>query len=99
MYRESIERTGLMLYFRLPRAAFISCKKTLFEHAISMQELFSQILDLLDKRDPRVMSILEHAKSNPIANNRKPLVFTNPNAIYSALKRLSPLKNKAEDTN
>ena len=52
MYRESIERTGLMLYFRLPRAAFISCKKTLFEHAISMQELFSQILDLLDKRDP-----------------------------------------------
>ena len=48
----------------------------------------------MENNDPRMRSILETAKTNKLANNKKQLVFTNPKAIYAALGSKNPLKDK-----
>lgn len=48
----------------------------------------------MENNDPRMKSILETAKTNKFANNKKQLVFTNSKAIYAALEQNSPFRKK-----
>lgn len=49
---------------------------------------------MMENNDPRMKSILETAKTNKFANNKKQLVFTNSKAIYAALEQNSPFRKK-----
>ena len=68
----------------------------LFENGVSLQELFSQIIVMMENNDPRIKSILESAKQDKYANRKKHLVFTNPKAVYAALGQVDPLKDNKE---
>jgi hypothetical protein len=94
MITEQLERTKIGLWLALPRTALVACRRLLFENGVSLQELFSQIIVMMENNDPRMKSILETAKTNKFANNKKQLVFTNSKAIYAALEQNSPFKKK-----
>jgi hypothetical protein len=94
LIKEYEERSRIGLWLALPKASLVACRRLLFEHGVSLQELFSQIIIMMENNDPRMRSILETAKTNKLANNKKQLVFTNPKAIYAALGSKNPLKDK-----
>lgn len=94
MIKEYEERSRIGLWLALPKSALVACRRVLFEHGISLQELFSQIIVMMENNDPRIKGILEAAKTNKLANNKKQLVFTNSKAIYAALGSKNPLKDK-----
>lgn len=94
MITESLERTQIALWLALPKSSLVACRKLLFENGVSLQEMFSQIIVLMENNDPRIKSILETAKTNKFANNKKQLVFTSSKAIYAALEQNSPLRKK-----
>jgi hypothetical protein len=94
MITEHEERRKIHLWLALPKASLIAVRRILFEKGVSLQELITQVLVMLENKDPRIVSILESAKTNKYANNKKQLVFTNPKAIYAALESKNPLKNK-----
>jgi hypothetical protein len=88
------ERIKFGLWFLLPKQSLIACKRYLFEHGISLQEFFSQAIMMVENKDPAIKPLLEAAKSNRLANNKKQMVFTNSKSIYNALESKNPLKNK-----
>ena len=96
MLTEFEERTRIGLWLALPKASLIACRKMLFENGVSLQELFSQIIVMMENNDPRIKSILELAKTEKFANRKRKLIFTNPKAIYAALNEKDPLKNSKE---
>lgn len=96
MITEFEERTRIGLWLALPKASLIACRKMLFENGVSLQELFSQIIVMMENKDPRIKSILESAKADKFANRKKQLVFTNSKAVYAALGQLDPLKDNKE---
>lgn len=94
MITEHEERKRISLWLALPKESLIACRRLLFEKGVSLQELFAQVIIMLENKDPRIISILETAKTNKYANNKKQLVFTNPKSIYAALECKNPLKDK-----
>lgn len=96
MISEFEERTRVGLWLALPKASLIACRKMLFEHGVSLQELFSQIIVMMENKDPRIKNVLEEAKTNKFANKKKQFVFTNPKALYAALGEKDPLKDNKE---
>lgn len=96
MIKEFEERTRIGLWLALPKASLVACRKLLFENGVSLQELFSQIVVMMENKDPRIKSILESAKNEKFANKKRQLVFTNPKAIYAALGQNDPLKKTKE---
>jgi hypothetical protein len=96
MINELEERTRIGLWLALPKASLVACRKLLFENGVSLQELFSQIIVMMENKDPRIKGILESAKTDKYANKRRQLVFTNPKAIYAALGQKDPLKDNKE---
>ncbi len=96
MIKEFEERTRIGLWLALPKASLVACRRMLFENGVSLQELFSQIIVMMENKDPRIKSILESAKTEKFANKKRQLVFTNPKAIYAALGENDPLKDKKE---
>lgn len=96
MITEFEERTRIGLWLALPKASLVACRKMLFENGVSLQELFSQIIVMMENNDPRIKSILESAKQDKYANRKKHLVFTNPKAVYAALGQVDPLKDNKE---
>lgn len=96
LIKEFEERASVSLWLALPKASLIACRRLLFEHGISLQEFFSQIVVMVENKDPRIKSIIDSAKTNKFANKKKQLVFTNSKTIYAALERNNPLKNKEE---
>lgn len=94
MISEFEERTRIGLWLALPKASLVACRKMLFENGVSLQELFSQIIVMMENKDPRIKSILESAKTEKFANKKRQLVFTNSKSIYAALEHKNPLKNK-----
>lgn len=89
-------RHRFQLWVSLPMASFIACRKYLFENGLSIQELFSRVLIMLENKDPAIKPIVEAAKKNKVANASTPYVFTNPRSIYAVLEHFNPLKNKEE---
>ena len=71
MISEFEERTRVGLWLALPKASLIACRKMLFEHGVSLQELFSQIIVMMENKDPRIKNVLEEAKTNKFANKKK----------------------------
>ena len=96
MIKEFEERIRIGLWLALPKASLIACRKMLFENGVSLQELFSHIVVMIENKDPRIKSILETAKKEKFANKKQQLVFTNPKSIYAALNEKDPLKNNKE---
>jgi hypothetical protein len=96
LIKEFEERTRIGLWLALPKASLVACRRMLFENGVSLQELFSQIIVMMENKDPRIKSILESAKTEKFANKKRQLVFTNPKAIYAALGENDPLKDKKE---
>lgn len=88
------ERVKFGIWFSLPKASLIACKRYLFENGISLQELFSQVIVMVENKDPAIAPLLKAAKTNTIANNKKQFVFTNSRSLYSALESKNPLKDK-----
>ena len=66
----------------------------MFEQGISLQEIFSQLVVMVENKDPAIKELIQSAKTNKLANNRKQMVFTNSKSIYNALESKDPLKNK-----
>jgi hypothetical protein len=94
--RKLEERCKFGLWFALPKTSLVACRRYLFENGISLQELFSQVIVMVENKDPAIKALLQEAKTNKIANNRKQMVFTNSKSLYAALENKNPLKNKEE---
>jgi len=95
---ESKQRTTMAF----PRSSVMACRKILFEYGLSLQEFISQMILLVENRDPRIKSILESAKTNKSANATNMLsgdqrVLTNSRSIYAALDRNSPFNKDSEE--
>lgn len=96
MILDEEKRASIHLWIALPRASLVACRRLLFENGVSLQELFTQIIIMMENKDPRMKSILETAKVNKYANKKRQLVFTNSKAIYIALGQKDPLKDNGK---
>jgi hypothetical protein len=90
------ERVQERLCLAIPRASLVACKRFLFENSVTLQELVTQLVIMVENNDPAIKPILQRAKTHRQANNKKAMVFTNSKAIYAALEFSDPLKNKEE---
>jgi hypothetical protein len=90
------ERIKVGIWFDLPKNSLVACKKYLFEQGISLQEILSQLIIMVENKDPAVKELINSAKTNKIANNKKEMVFTNSKSLYNVLESKNPLKNKEE---
>jgi len=94
--KEFEERIKTGIWLDLPKSSLTACRKMLFENGVSLQELFCQVIVMVENKDPAIKALLQEAKTNKIANNRKQMVFTNSKSLYAALENKNPLKNKEE---
>lgn len=88
------ERKKLTLWFALPKSALVACKRLLFENGLTLQEFFSQIIVMMENKDPVIRQVVQAAKINRIANAKRQMVFTNSKSLYAALEFKSPFRNK-----
>lgn len=95
-FKQLEERIKFGIWLELPKASLVACRKYLFEQGISLQEIFSQLIVMVENKDPAVKELIQAAKTNKLANNKKQMVFTNSKSIYNALESKDPLKNKEE---
>jgi ribosomal protein L17 len=95
-FKQLEERIKFGIWLNLPKSSLVACKKNLFEQGISLQEIFSQLIVMVENKDPAVKELIQSAKTNKLANNRKEMVFTNSKSLYNALESKDPLKNKEE---
>lgn len=81
----------------LPIESVVTCKRILWKNGMSIQELFSQVLELLEKNDPRILAVIEEAKKNKIANGKKTYVHSSPASLYAAMEADDPLKTRTKE--
>lgn len=95
-FKQLEERIKFGIWLYLPKNSLVACRKYLFEQGISLQEIFSQLVVMVENKDPAIKELIQSAKTNKLANNRKQMVFTNSKSLYNALESKDPLKNKEE---
>lgn len=92
--KEFEERIKTGIWLDLPKSSLTACRRMLFENGVSLQELFCQVIVMVENKDPIIKGILEAAKTNKFANTKREYVFTNAKSIYAALERKNTLKNR-----
>lgn len=81
----------------LPIESFVACKRLLYKNGMSVQELFSQVLEMLERNDPKILAVIEEAKKNKIANGKKTYVHSSPASLYAAMQADDPLKTRTKE--
>lgn len=95
-FKQLEERIRIGLWLELPKNSLMLCRRYLYEQGITLQELVAQVILMVENKDPAIKDLLNNAKNNKIANNRKQMVFTNSKALYNALEMNDPLKKQQD---
>mgnify|MGYP006949692228 FL=1 len=59
--------------------------------------MFSQVLEMLERNDPKILAVIEEAKKNKIANVKRTYVFSTPASLYAAMEADDPLKTRTKE--
>jgi len=97
--RQALERyssfeTKKSIHINLTKTTHTEFRKILFEHDLSMQEVFEWFAHLASSYDDRAIAIMKEAKSNKrskVLNNLAGIELEN---IYEALSEIDPLADR-----
>jgi len=99
----SLFETHKDLHIRLSKDAHASLRALLFKHALSMQEFFEEVTQLVASEDRLTLRIIENlvtkkaeAKLNKIKNQR-PLSELDQDTLYNLLDKQSPLQERPKE--
>ena len=84
--------TKKSVHINLSKASHAGFRKTLFDHGLSMQEVFELFASLVSSGDERVLEIVLEAKSN---KRNKTLTRLNQNEVddlYDAISHVDPFQ-------
>jgi len=81
----------------MPIESVVVCKRILYRNGLNLQELFSQMLEMLERNDPRILAVIEEAKKNKIANGKRSYVDCTPASLYATMSADDPLKTRTKE--
>lgn len=83
--------TKKSVHINLTKPTHTEFRKVLFDHDLSMQEVFEWFAHQASAYDPRAISIMKEAKINKRARTLNGLAAIKMDDIYDALSEINPL--------
>ena len=84
--------TKKSVHVNLTKAAHAGFRKVLFDHGLSMQEVFELFASLVSLEDGRALEIVQQAKSDKRNKTLERLNQSEVNDLYDAISHVDPFQ-------